>query len=146
MNGMIAADHSVMVFSSDIFAIAGYDHITLVIRDIKEILGIDIHIGMAILNRWDNPCEKTETLLEKIQHLFGLKPEEKQGSLQEIRSQLENRIRTEIPEVVIIPEGKEVSQSIKKGIPLITMAPDDPALPGFSQAASIIDRWRTGGR
>jgi hypothetical protein len=38
MNGMIAADHSVMVFSSDIFAIAGYDHITLVIRDIKEIL------------------------------------------------------------------------------------------------------------
>ncbi|HOJ96368.1 MAG TPA: AAA family ATPase [Methanospirillum sp.] len=146
MNGMIAADYSVMVFSSDIFAIAGYDNITLVIRDIKEILGINIHIGMAILNRWNNPSEKKETLLEKIQHLFGLKPEDKPGSLQEIRNELEKRIQTEIPEIVIIAEGKEVSQSIKKGIPLITMAPDDPAMPGFTRAASIIDSWRIGGR
>jgi len=146
MNGMIAADYSVMVFSSDIFAIAGYDNITLVIRDIKEILGINIHIGMAILNRRNNPSEKKETLLEKIQHLFGLKPEDKPGSLQEIRNELEKRIQTEIPEIVIIAEGKEVSQSIKKGIPLITMAPDDPAMPGFTRAASIIDSWRIGGR
>lgn len=146
MNGMIAADHSVMVFSSDTFAIAGYDHINLVIQDIKEILGIDIHISMAILNRWDNPCGKTETFLEKIQHLFGLTIEEKPDSLQDIRTQLENRIKVEIPEVVIVAEGREVSLSLKQGVPLITLAPDDPAMPGFKQAASVIDSWKTGGR
>jgi chromosome partitioning protein len=146
MNGMIAADHSVMVFSSDIFAIAGYDHINLVIQDIKEILNVDIHISMAILNRWDNPCEKTETFLEKIQHLFGLSAEEKPDSLQDIRTQLENRIKVEIPEVVMVFEGREVSHSLKQGVPLITLAPDDPAMPGFKQAASIIDSWKTGGR
>ncbi len=146
MNGMIAADHSVMVFSSDTFAIAGYDHINLVIQDIKEILGIDIHISMAILNRWDNPCGKTETFLEKIQHLFGLTTEEKPDSLQYIRTQLENRIKVEIPEVVIVAEGREVSLSLKQGVPLITLAPDDPAMPGFKQAASVIDSWKTGGR
>lgn len=146
MNGMIAADHSVMVFSSDTFAIAGYDHINLVIQDIKEILGIDIHISMAILNRWDNPCGKTETFLEKIQHLFGLTTEEKPDSLQDIRIQLENRIKVEIPEVVIVAEGREVSLSLKQGVPLITLAPDDPAMPGFKQAASVIDSWKTGGR
>lgn len=146
MNGMIAADHSVMVFSSDTFAIAGYDHINLVIQDIKEILGIDIHISMAILNRWDNPCGKTETFLEKIQHLFGLTTEEKPDSLQDIRTQLENRIKVEIPEVVIVAEGREVSLSLKQGVPLITLAPDDPAMPGFKQAASVIDSWKTGGR
>ena len=116
------------------------------IQDIKEILGIDIHISMAILNRWDNPCGKTETFLEKIQHLFGLTTEEKPDSLQDIRTQLENRIKVEIPEVVIVAEGREVSLSLKQGVPLITLAPDDPAMPGFKQAASVIDSWKTGGR
>ncbi|ABD40709.1 ATPases involved in chromosome partitioning-like protein [Methanospirillum hungatei JF-1] len=146
MNGMIAADHSVMVFSSDFFAVAGYDHINMIIRDIKEILGVDIHISMAILNRWNNPSEKTETFLEKIQHLFGIKPEVQPDSLQDIRSQLEDRIRIEIPEVILVAEGRDVSHSLKQGVPLITLAPDDPSMSGFKKAALVIDSWKTRGK
>lgn len=146
INGMIAADHSVMVFSSDVFAIAGYDHINMIIRDIKEILGVDIHISMAILNRWNNLSEKTETFLEKIQHLFGIKPDVQPDSLQDIRSQLEDRIRIEIPEVVLVAEGRDVSHSLKQGVPLITLAPDDPSMSGFKKAASVIDSWKARGK
>jgi chromosome partitioning protein len=146
MNGMIAADYSVIVFSSDTFAMAGYDHINLVIGDINEILGIKIKIGMAILNRWKAPSVKTVTLFEKIQQIFGQVKEEKPDSLQEIRNYLEKRIRVEIPEVVIVREGTEVSQSIKQGIPLITLAPEDAALPGFIEAANMIEKWESGGK
>ena len=144
INGMIAADNSVMVFSSDIFAIAGYDHINHIINDINDILGIKINIGMALLNRWNSHYEKTETFWEKIQQLLGSTSEPKPDSLQEIRTQLEKRISVEIPEVVIISEGKEISHSLKQSIPLIILAPDDPAMPGFKKAASIIDSWKSG--
>jgi chromosome partitioning protein len=144
INGMIAADNSVMVFSSDIFAIAGYDHVNQIISDINEILGIKIKIRMGILNRWDNHQVKTETFWEKVQQFFGGTQEVRPDTLQEIRTQLEKRVSVEIPDVVIISEGKEVSHSLKQGIPLITLAPDDPALSGFSKAASIIDSWKSG--
>lgn len=146
MNGMIAADHSIIVFSSDTFAIAGYDHLNLVISDIKDILGIQIHIGMAILNRWNVEGAKPETFIEKIKHLFNNTHDAKPDSLQEIQNQLESRIRVEISEVVLVAEGKDVSQSIKQSIPLITLAPEDPAVSGFTQAAKIIDTWKTGGK
>jgi hypothetical protein len=141
---MIAADNSVMVFSSDIFALSGYDHVNQIISDINEILGIKIKIGMAILNRWDIHLAKTETFWDKVQQMFGGMPEARTDTLQEIRTQLEKRVSVEIPDVVIISEGKEVSHSLKQGIPLITLAPEDPALPGFSKAASIIDSWKSG--
>ncbi len=146
INGMIAADYSVLVFSSDIFALAGYDHMNLVMHDIQEILGNEIRIGMALLNRWNNQDTKSLPFWEKIRHVCGLMPNEKQDTLYEIRTQLENRIRVEIPEVVIIPEGKEVAHSLKQGIPLATITPNDPAMVGFEKAAAIIDSWNTGRR
>lgn len=145
MNGMIAADHSVMVFSPDTFAIAGYDHLNLVIQDISEILGKKIHVGMAILNRWSEGTMKPASFSEKIASFFGINAPNKSDSLQEIQTYLETRIRIEIPEVVIVSEGKEISQSNKQGIPLVVLAPDDPALPGFKNASKIIDSWNTGG-
>ena len=99
---------------------------------------------MAILNRWDIHLAKTETFWDKVQQMFGGMPEARTDTLQEIRTQLEKRVSVEIPDVVIISEGKEVSHSLKQGIPLITLAPEDPALPGFSKAASIIDSWKSG--
>jgi chromosome partitioning protein len=146
MNGMIASDKSVIVFSSDIFAIAGYDHLNLVISDIKDVLGIKIHIGMAILNRWMESKEKSDSFISRLASFFNMNIETKMSSLQEIRNQLESRVRIDIPEVVLVAEGKEISRSIKQGIPLITLAPDDPAVPGFTQASKIIDGWITGGQ
>jgi len=145
MNGMIAADHLVMVFSPDTFAIAGYDHLTMIIQDISEILGKKVRISLAILNRWGAPLGKPETLSEKIYDFFGLKKNHNIDSLNEIRTQLETRIRVEIPEVVIVHEGKEISQSNKQGIPLIVLAPDDPAVQGFKAASQIIDTLKPGG-
>jgi len=146
MNGMIAADHSVIVFSSDTFAIAGYDHLNLVISDIKEILGIQVHIDMAILNRWTHPRENSDTFTAKLKNILGFNQNIKPDSMQEIQNQLESRIKVEIPEVVMVAEGKEISRSIKQGVPLITMAPEDPSLSGFKKAAEIIDTWKSGGK
>lgn len=144
INGMIAADHSVMVFSPDTFAIAGYDHLNLIIQDISDILNKKIHIGMAILNRWGSPEEKPKSLSEKFYKFFGIETKEKNNSLQDIRTCLETRVRVEISEVVIVQEGNEIPQSHRQGIPLIILAPDDPAVQGFQIASGIIEKWRTG--
>ena len=146
LNGMIAADHLVMVFSPDTFAVAGYDHLNLIFQDISEVLGDNMHIGMAILNRWNQPEKKPTTVIEKFYDLFGMKKDYPRTSLQEIQISLETRIREEIPEVVIVFEGKDISESNKKGIPLITLAPDDPAMQGFIDASHIIEKWGNEGR
>lgn len=142
LNGMIAADRSILVFSPDTFALAGYDHLSLIIRDISEVLGVSVEIGMAILNRWNNNSEKQVSLRDKIYSLVGIKSRNETETKSEIKNLLEKRIQVEIPEVVVISEGKDISRAIQLGIPLITLSPEDPALPGFEHAARIIEQWR----
>jgi chromosome partitioning protein len=142
LNAMIAADRSVVVFSPDTFALAGYNHLLLIISDISDMLGKKIRIDMALLNRWDLSGITEETFLGKLRKLFGKKNEEKTEGKKEIQEQMEKRITVEIPEVIKISEGIQVSQSIKQGIPLIVLSPDDPSLLGFKKAAHIIEQWR----
>jgi len=142
LNAMIAADRSVVVFSPDTFALAGYNHLLLIINDISEMLGRKVKIDMAILNRWPRLEDMNETFLDKIHNLFRKKSGDETDGEQEIRDQLEKRVKMEIPETVIVPEGRHISQSIKQGVPLVVLSPNDPSLQGFREAASIIDGWR----
>lgn len=144
LNGIIAADRSILVFSPDTFALSGYNHLTTIIQDISELLDVKVTIGMAILNRWGvKPGDKEEmNILERIYSLFGIKSQEITETQDEIKLQLEQRVGVEIPEVVIVHEGRDVARSIQRGIPLVTLSPGDPALPGFTKAAHIIESWR----
>jgi MinD-like ATPase involved in chromosome partitioning or flagellar assembly len=139
---MIAADRSVVVFSPDTFALAGYNHLLLIIGDISEMLGKNVKIDMALLNRWPLSGNRNETFRDKIFKFFGNKKEDEVDGNQEIRDLLEKRVRVEIPEIVTVPEGVHISQSIKQGVPLVVLSPDDPSLQGFREAARIIDQWR----
>jgi len=144
LNGIIAADRSILVFSPDTFALSGYNHLTTIIQDVSDLLGVSVTIGMAILNRWgEKPGEQEEmSIKEKLYSLFGIKPRQDTDSHDEIKLQLEQRVGVEIPEVVIVYEGRDVARSNQRGIPLVTLSPGDPALSGFTKAAHIIESWR----
>ena len=142
LNAMIAADRLILVFSPDTFALAGYNHLLLIKDDISEMLGKSVRIDMAILNRWPQSSDSKDTILDKIYTFIGKKKEDKYELGREIRDLLEKRVRVEIPEVVTIREGTHISQSLKQGIPLSILAPDDPTMAGFREASGIIDKWR----
>ena len=142
LNAMIAADRLILVFSPDTFALAGYNHLLLIKDDISEMLGKSVRIDMALLNRWPQSSDSKDTILDKIYTFIGKKKEDKYELGREIRDLLEKRVRVEIPEVVMIREGIHISQSLKQGIPLSILAPDDPSMAGFREASGIIDKWR----
>lgn len=141
INGLIAAERNVLVFSPDSFALNGFENIRLIISDIEELLGKKILIHMAVLNRWSVPSEKPG-LLEKLRNVFTNKGSDRSVPGDEIRNLMENQLLRDIPTIIKVPESRLITDSQKNGMPLAFSHADDPAAEAFAQIAEYLDIGR----
>ncbi len=138
LNGLIAADRTVIVFSPDSFALNGYENIRMILTDIEEILNKKIQIKMAVLNRWSLPVPE-ESFLSKISARFK-KQSEKPEQADEIKQILEEQMKREVGTVIQVPDSQLVGLSNRRGMPLAFSNPDDPAAKAFEQVAQALDQ------
>jgi chromosome partitioning protein len=141
LNGLIAADKNILVFSPDSFAWNGYENIRLILTDIEEFLGKKITIHMAILNRWDR-AECRLSPLDRIYAFMGRKNYSRGDQGDEIKTIVENQMRQDIGIVFLVPESREVIESNRRGMPLAFSNPEDPAALTFASIAEILDQKR----
>nr|WP_319540889.1 AAA family ATPase [uncultured Methanospirillum sp.] len=138
LNGLIAADRTVIVFSPDSFALNGYENIRMILTDIEEILNKKIQIRMAVLNRWSLPVPE-ESFFSKFSARFKRqtgKPEQ----ADEIKQILEEQMKREVGTVIQVPDSLQVGLSNRRGMPLAFSNPDDPAAKAFEQVAQALDQ------
>jgi chromosome partitioning protein len=141
LNGLIAADINVLVFSPDRFAWNGYENIRLILDDIEEFLGEKISIHMAILNRWDRR-ESRISLLDRISLALVREKKKKVEPGEEIKKLIEEEMRQDISMVFIVPESQAVNGSNWRGMPLSFSCPEDPAAEAFASIAEELDhKW-----
>ncbi len=142
INGIMAADKLVFVFSPDNFALAGYRNIRIIMQDISDIIGKSVPPGMAILNRWSEPEKPSPggVIGWLGRHLSSPPAVPEQNSM-DIRIMVENEIHDHFPAIIRIPESKLLARSLQQGIPLTIAGVSDSAADFFVQAAEIIDTW-----
>ena len=141
LNGMIAADRNVLVFSPDSFAMNGYENIMLILSDIEDILGKKITIDLAILNRW-NGGSGTITVSDWIEALVHRIRNGGNNRQEDLKHLLEDQIRRDIGKVFIVPESRGISVSNRNGMPLAFSNADDPAAKAFATIAVTLDQGR----
>ncbi|PKL60275.1 MAG: chromosome partitioning protein [Methanomicrobiales archaeon HGW-Methanomicrobiales-4] len=139
LNGLIAADKNVLVFSPDSFAWNGYENIRLILADIEEFLGDTISIHMAILNRWERQ-ESQQSLFDRLSTFFGREKSKGIDPGEEIKKLLEDQMRRDIGSVYLVPDSQAVSGSNRRGMPLAFSNPEDPAAQAFSLIAGVLDQ------
>lgn len=137
LNGIIAADRTVIVFSPDSFALNGYENIRLILSDIEEILNKKIQIKMAVLNRWSLPVSE-QSFFSKISARFTRQKMSDQTD--EIKHILEDQMKREVGTVIQVPESQQVGLSNRRGMPLAFSHPEDPAAKAFEQIAQALDQ------
>nr|WP_245926465.1 AAA family ATPase [Methanospirillum lacunae] len=137
LNGIIAADRTVIVFSPDSFALNGYENIRLILSDIEEILNKKIQIKMAVLNRWSLPVSE-QSFFSKISARFTRQT--KSDQTEEIKHILEDQMKREVGLVIQVPESQQVGLSNRRGMPLAFSHPEDPAAKAFEQIAQALDQ------
>ncbi|MDD1728292.1 MAG: AAA family ATPase [Methanospirillum sp.] len=141
LNAIIAADRTVLVFSPDSFALNGYENIRLIITDIEEVLGKDIRIEMAVLNRWGSPRHEY-SLFSKISAILGKKEQNMLNQGEDMQRILEEQMKREVGTVIQVPESQQVGVSNRRGMPLAFSYPDDPAAKAFAHIAQELDHGR----
>jgi len=138
LNGLIAADRTVIVFSPDSFALNGYENIRMILTDIEEILNKKILIRMAVLNRWSLPILE-ESFFSKLSARLR-RSTEKPEVADEIKQILEEQMKREVGTVIQVPDSLQVGLSNRRGMPLAFSNPDDPAARAFEQIAQVLDQ------
>lgn len=139
LNGIIASDKNILVFSPDSFAMNGYENIRLILSDIEEILGKRISIDMAILNRWNQEAE-SGSFTSWINAIFTKMKSQGEPLQQDLTAVLEEQIRRDIGKVFLVPESRKISLSNRNGMPLIFTDPEDPAAKAFMNIAESLDQ------
>ncbi len=140
LNGLMAADKIIFVFSPDIFAIEGYKNIRLIMQDMTEIIGRSVPIGMAILNRFEKEKENTNRI---SRWFLNHKKDKDQNIEADLVDQIKEELKFDIKSLIVVPESHNLSLSFKSGIPLTISNPENEAAMVFAQAAEIIDNWMT---
>ena len=138
INGVIAADFVSIVFSRDTFALNGYENLKTIFNDIEEILGKKIRIEMAIMNRWDADSDN-KSLVKRIKKIFS-RSEKKANRHQSIGDLIDEKVRAELPRVFIVQSSSKIPESLKQGVPMAIMDPEDPITAQFDLIAESITK------
>ena len=139
INGLIAADHTVVTFDRGVFALNGLNTLMTIFEDIEEMVGEKISPDMAILTRWSHINEKNPWFM-KILSILGM---ENRG--QEERENLtiiESEVKTHFPRVFAVPYDQAIYQAQKCGLPISHFAPECEAGRVYEQITGEVMEWR----
>jgi chromosome partitioning protein len=139
INGLIAADHTVVTFDRGVFALNGLNTLMTIFDDIKEIVGEKISPDMAILTRWSHVNEKNPWFA-KILSILGVENpgrEERENLIA-----IEDEVKKHFPTVFSVPYDEAVYRAQKMGLPISHFAPECEAGRIYEQIAGEVMGWR----
>ncbi|KQC08347.1 MAG: chromosome partitioning protein [Methanolinea sp. SDB] len=139
INGLIAADHTIVTFDRGVFALNGLNTLMTIFDDIEEMVGEKISPDMAILTRWSHVNGKNPWFM-KILSILGIGDpgvEERENL-----ATIENEVKTHFPSVFTVPFDQAVYQAQKSGLPISHFAPLCEAAKVYEQITSEILEWR----
>jgi chromosome partitioning protein len=142
INGLVAADHTVVTFDRGIFALQGLDTLMTIFTDIEELLGEHISPDMAILTRWDDP--EKEVRQGRFSRLVG-RLKRSDPEIVRDREQLkifEKEVRDRFPAVFIIPYSREIYEAQNAGLPISHFAPECEAGKAYQEITGEITGWK----
>jgi chromosome partitioning protein len=158
INGLYAADHIIITLDSGTFALDGISTLATIFSDIREDLGKDIRMDLAIVTRWGeglirecpNPAEERKDVLSRLWEIFHKKPEPTPMELERTEEQkteherllaMMAEVRQQFPSVYTIPYSPLVYESQKRGLPISHFAPGSSAGVAYKQIADEVMRW-----
>ncbi|WP_414674907.1 ParA family protein [Methanoregula sp.] len=159
INGLVAADHVIVTLDSGSFALNGVGPLLTIFGDIKEDLGKDLRVDMAIISRWgeggdmESPAPEEEGKKDLVTWLRSLltprhEPSEDEKRAEEERAKEHERlvgmlseIEKKFSDVHTVPYSPEVYEAQKRGIPLSHFAPGCSAGSAYKTIADEVLRW-----
>jgi chromosome partitioning protein len=137
INGLVAADRIIVTLDSGSFAIHGVATLNAIFSDIKEILGRDITVDMAIVTRWGElpeptgqtlPAPEATSLLYRfLEILFGKThmPLQEQKTADQKRKEEQERLDVMLYEirqlfmaVHTVPYSTKIYEAQRRGLPI----------------------------
>ncbi|MDD1701411.1 MAG: AAA family ATPase [Methanoregula sp.] len=159
INGLFAADHIVVTLDSGSFALNGVGPLFTIFEDMKQDLGKEAHVDMAIVTRWEEGMtrkkpepelpEKTD-LVARLKNLFSKNavPDPEDEKIAEARAREMERlsgmlaeIKKRFSSVYTVPYSPEVYESQKRGMPISHVAPESDAGLAYRQIAEMVMQW-----
>ena len=139
INGLIAADHTIVTFDRGVFALNGLNTLMTIFDDIEEMVGEKISPDMAILTRWSHMNGKNPWFM-KILSVLGIGDQgvEERENL----ATIENEVKTHFPRVFAVPFDQAIYQAQKSGLPISHFAPGSEAGIVYEQITGDILEWR----
>jgi chromosome partitioning protein len=159
INGLFAADHIIVTLDSGSFALNGVGPLFTIFEDMKQDLGKDLHVDMAIISRWGEGGEmecpvpdegKKNDLAGWLRSLLvpkhvptveEIKAGEERAKEHERLAGMLTEIGKKFPEVHTVPYSPEVYEAQKKGMPISHVAPSSSAGGVYRTIADEVMRW-----
>jgi len=143
INGLVAADHTVVTMDTGPFALQGIESLKTIFSDIGETTGKKVAPGMAIITRGKVVREEmtpAEEVVNGLKRLLGISGNR---DLERIRfEEIMAAMHQEFPLAYAIPYDPVVPEAQKKGIPISECGTNSPAAIEYARIAEIIGGWK----
>jgi chromosome partitioning protein len=130
INGLVAADHTVVTLDPGTFALKGMDALSTVFGDIREMLGENISADFAILTRWKGSGDRsagTGGLALFLKRIFSPGPSAEEEKERERLRSFENEVKKAFKQVFMVPYSPAIYETQQHGLPISHYAPESDA-------------------
>jgi len=157
INGLFAADHIIVTLDSGSFALNGVGSLFTIFEDMKQDLGKELHVDMAIISRWGEGGEiPVPEIREKSDLVSWLRsllvprhiPTKEEMVAEEERAKEHARlsgmlaeIGKKFSEVHTVPYSPEVYEAQKRGMPISHIFPESSAGCVYRKIADEVMKW-----
>lgn len=145
INGLIAADRTIVTLDSGIFALRGIEALGTIFDDIEENIGQEIVADMAILTRWGASVPQPsaiDSFAAFLKRLFGESATPAKDELDARRlASIEEEVRKLFKEVYTVPYDRHIYEAQQQGMPISHYAPASEAALVYRTIAAIVATW-----
>lgn len=130
INGLIAADHTIVTLDPGTFALKGMEALSTVFGDIRDILGENVTSEFAILTRWkgqDDRATGTGGFALFLKRIFSPGPSAEEVKEIEMLKAFEVEVRKTFKQVFVVPYSPAIYETQQKGLPISHYAPKSSA-------------------
>lgn len=130
INGLVAADHTVVTLDPGTFALRGMEALSMVFGDVREMLGKDVATDFAILTRWkgsDDPAAGSGGLALFLKRIFSPASSAEEEKERERLKAFESEVRKVFKQVFTVPYSPAIYETQQQGLPISHYAPESGA-------------------
>lgn len=143
INGLVAADHTVVTMDTGTFALQGIGSLKTIFSDISENIGVTVVPAMAIITRGKVLREEMTpgaAVMDGLSRLMGISGRK---DLERTRfHEIMAAMKDEFPIACAIPYDPMVPEAQKRGIPISECGRESPAAAEYARIADIVGGWK----